>query len=876
MVLRNAALSLFCVLGRPLLAGPGAPDLRLPGGVRPVKGRLELTLRPDREDYAGTATYELRLAKPTDLLWLNATGLRLGTAKVTAGHRTVIGQPVQGDDTVVGFRLPAPVGPGAARLVLHWEGRMDSTLSRGLYRVKEGDDWYAYTFFEPIDARRAFPCFDEPGFKIPWTLVLHVPAGQVAAANTRAVRQVPEPGGLTRVEFAESRPLPSYLVAWMVGPFDLVPAGTAGHHGTPLRFIVPKGRGPETAYAAKATPRLVGLLEDFFGMPYPYGKLDVAVVPRFWGTMEHPGLVALGQPLTLIKPEEETPEREQRYASIAVHELGHYWFGDVVTMAWWDDTWLNEGMTTWLDAKMTDAFEPAWRVGVARSQEIALAMTSDALPSAKRVRQPVDSRDRIENAFDNALTYFKGDALMTMAERWVGPDRFRALVRRYIQAHAWGNATSEDWLRAVARGAGGQARAMFQGFISQPGIPLVAARCIETPAGWELELTQRRFLAMGTPEPSRAWTIPVGIRAGRKGGPGTAWYAVLAGPTGRFPLPGGQRPDWLLLNAGGAGYYRVAYTPEQLADLRDVPLDTPEKLSLLGDARALGDTGALSYEASMALATEAAADPDRLVVAQSLALEGRVPFGLLAPEAQALEVRRIRALWGSRAEALGWAPRPGEDLETRRLRLLLVPFVALRDASPALAAEAVRRAEAWLEDRRGVDPDLAGPVLMVAAHASGRPFYDRLVAELGRTQAREDRAKLLAALGAFRDPEVLRAALDRILDPAFDVRESRGILFSALGDLQTKGLAWAWLKAHFESLASHSRSDELCWLIERLGPGLWDTVDRAELETTLRPKLAAVDGGPIALTRSLESYDVRRAQARRDLAAAQAFLAKAP
>jgi aminopeptidase N len=877
MTFARMGLAVFCVLGCALWgADSNAPELRLPSTIQPKKGRLELTIAPAQETFSGTATYELKITEATETVWVNATDLKIRHADLSQQGETIPLQIITGNQDVVGFRAPKPITAGLAQLSIQWDGTLDSTLSRGLYRVKEGERWYAYSFFEPIDARRAFPCFDEPGFKIPWTLILHIPQGEVGLANSPATQETDEPGGTRRIEFAESKPMPSYLVALVVGPFDVLPAGTAGHHGTPLRFVVPKGRGAETRYAVEATPKLVSLLEDFFGTPYPFEKLDVAVVPRYWGTMEHPGLVALGQPLTLIKPQEETPERKQAYANIAVHELGHYWFGDVVTMAWWDDTWLNEGMTTWLDLKMTDAFEPAWRIPTERLLLVAQAMRDDSLPSAKRVRQPVLSKDNIENSFDNSLTYFKGNGLMSMVEQWLGPDRFRGIVRGYIQKHQWGNATSEDWLQAVEADAGVQAKDVFRTFITQPGIPVIAGRCLQTPTGWSVELTQKRFLASGSEQGTpQEWVVPVGIRTGLNGQAGSTFYAVLSGKSGVFPIPGGQRPDWLLLNAGGTGYYRVAYDPAQLGALTNTAgstLTSMEKVQLLEDAKALGDTGALDIPSTMALASHTAGDPDRLVVTESLGLASRIPVRLMSPADKARMARFVQASWGRRAASLGWTPRAGDTTETLRLRKLLVPFVAEQGTNKALAREARALAAGWLKNRRGVDPDLVPAVLSLAARTSGKALFKQLLAEAGRTKDVQERGEILSSLGSFRSPELLKTALGQMLTGPFDFRESRYILYAALSDQTTKPLAWSWLKAHFADVAPKFRSDEMCGLITHLGGSLWGTVSREDLAGFFQPRVQSIDAAPIALARALETFDVRLARAQRDLAPSIQFL----
>jgi len=391
---------------------PQPPRLRLPDSVRPVRYALDLTLLPAEPTYSGTVTIDLDVRETVRQVWLHAQDLQVTQARILSNGRTLEARAVTASEGRLGVLLPETLGTGPAQLLLSFTGRADRERSQGLYAVEEGGEPYLYTFFEPIDARRAFPCFDEPGFKVPWRLRFTVKQEHVALANHAIVSEEPLPGGLKRVTYAESRPMPSYLVAFVVGPFELVDAGTVGRAHVPLRFIVPRGRGPETAYAASVTPRIVTLLEDFFDQTYPYEKLDVAVVPHFWGTMEHSGIVALGQPLTLIRPGEETLQRRKSYVNIAIHELAHYWFGNVVTCRWWDDTWLNESLTTWLDHKLTGQFDPAWEFALeGQANSAAHALETDSLITSPAVRKPITTNDDIIGAFDNGTTYSKGSSL---------------------------------------------------------------------------------------------------------------------------------------------------------------------------------------------------------------------------------------------------------------------------------------------------------------------------------------------------------------------------------------------------------------------------------------------------------------------------------
>jgi aminopeptidase N len=288
-------------------ADPKPPAFRLPGDVVPIRQRIELTIKPGEPRASGTIHIDATVVKPTRVVWLNAT-------EVTVHDATLGGKParvIAGTADAIGLAVDSDLPAGPIAIEAAFGAGIDGERSRGMYSALDGNDAYVYTFFEPIDARRAFPCFDEPNFKIPWTLVFHVPEHDVALGNAAVASETPEANAMKRVELAETKPLPSYLVAFVVGPFDVVDDGTAGRAKTPVRFVVPKGHDKELRFAKEITPRVVAALEDYFDMAYPFGKLDVAVVPRYWGTMEHPGIVAMGQPLTLIKPEQETRERKE-------------------------------------------------------------------------------------------------------------------------------------------------------------------------------------------------------------------------------------------------------------------------------------------------------------------------------------------------------------------------------------------------------------------------------------------------------------------------------------------------------------------------------------------------------------------------------------
>jgi cytosol alanyl aminopeptidase len=860
------------------------PALRLPAMARPSRYDLDLTIDPSRDTFTGTIGVDLTIDAATSLLWLNGTELTIKEARLASGGKEQPARPVPGGDDFVGFALDTQASPGLSRLTITYEGRIDKDRSRGLYRESEGagpDDAYAYTFFEPIDARRAFPCFDEPNYKVPWKITLRVKQNHVALANSRVEKETALPGGMKAVTFEETKPLPSYLVALIVGPFDLIDAGTAGHHGTKLRFAVPRGRGAETRYAAQVTPTIVGLLEDYFGMPYPYGKLDVAVVPRFWGTMEHPGLVALGQPLTLIKPAEETPQRKRRYANIAIHELAHYWFGDYVTMRFWDDTWLNESLASWMDAKVTHALEPAWGIDVDRIAVRSFAMAQDSLAAAKKVRQPITSKDDIANAFDGAITYAKGSSVIGMFEASVGALTFQKGIQRYMREHAWGSAVADDLLSALSAEAGRDLGPAMKTFLDQPGVPLVTAEPLcsaGTPP--RLKLTQSRFVPLGSKvSPGGLFRVPVCVKYGGPKGAGKACTSLDA-PSIEIPLdPAKGCPAWVMPNEGASGYYRSSYAPETLRallhqDAKGKDALTPkERVSLITDMEALVTAGKLGRADALALLPAMVKGADRHALGSSMALVEGVRDDLLPDDLRKKLAKLVRDVYGERARALGFAGKPGEPDEARLLRPRLLGLVGILGEDPALRKEAHALALRFLGDHAAIAPDLTQVTLAIAAQ-SDDPALFRGLREAGKAApSRRDKEQILSVLGAFRASALADEALALVLSPELDLRDTTGILDVALFGRETRERAYAFVKKNFAALTARMRSDEAMPLFD-MPVFFCEEAHRRDAEAFFGERARAVEGATRTLASALEASALCIEQQKHDEAGLHAFLKK--
>ncbi|HYI00263.1 M1 family metallopeptidase [Hyalangium sp.] len=861
------------------LTAPTPPELRLPKTARPLRYAAELTVIPTQDSFQGKIDIDLEVTEATSLLWLNATELKVSSAQLSLGGTTLAARVVPGDRDFVGFAFERPIGPGLARLSISYEGLIDKERTRGLYREQEKEAWYAYTLFQPVDARRVFPCFDEPEFKVPWRLRLRVRAGDVALANTPVESQgAPLADGTKVVTFAETKPLPSYLIAFVVGPFEVVDAGTFGRSQTPLRFILPQGRRGELGYALKVTPRLVTALEDYFDMAYPFGKLDVAVVPRYQGTLEHPGLVALGQPLTLIPPKEETLPRQQMYARIAIHELAHYWFGDYVTMAWWDELWLNESSATWLEAKLIDRLEPSWKEQQDRLWEHLSALSTDGLASSRPMRQPLTSRTDFESAFDNSITYFKGSAVLGMFESWLGEETFQRGIRRFMHKHAWSTATSADLLAALSAESGRDVATAMSTFIDQPGAPLVSVE-LECAPGKppRLKLAQARFFASPpkSAPPAQRWYIPLCVRYGGAGPQGRA-CTLLTEPEGELVLSEAKAcPAWIAANEEARGYYRVAYSEplrQKLvkADLK--PLTPRERGAFLADLRVFASTGRLPIGEALAMLPKLLREQDRASTEAGLAMLGLLRPVDLPDEWLPHYQRLVHALVVPRARALGWRPRPGEDEDTRRMRNMLVGTAAISGRDAALLAEARELAKAWLKDPSAVAPDSVDAVLFVAAFASDRAFFDAVLSQAKKEEQPEKRGLLLAVLGSFRDPGLAREALGLMVDGTFSPRDSLGLLFSALNRRETRAVAYAFVKEHFDMLAEGMTAMEASQVLFGV-PGVFcDKASRDDAAAFFSPRASGVDGAPLVLARSLERVDLCVASWERNKADITAFL----
>jgi len=758
--------------------------MQLPDDVKPVRYAVELKVDPDQPRFSGRVRIELQLQKAQKELRLHARGLKLSGVLAQGKLR---GRVSEADEDSVWLRFDQNLPAGKVQLELSFVGGTADADAFGLFRLRDDGHWYAITQFEDVGARRAIPSFDQPGFKTPWTLTLVVPEGQQAFANMPLAEHQPRRAaerGWRRLRFQTTPPLPSYLLAFAVGPFDVLQGPSAGP--TTLRYLTAQGRAKEATYPAAATPAIVQALEAYFGLPHPFPKIDSLSLPMAdgFGAMENVGLITYQR--SWLQAPAPSLRFEQDYVSVGAHEIAHQWFGNAVTLAWWNDLWLNESFASWIGDKITAQLHPEWHWELASLADARhRAMHADALPDARSVRQPVQTPEDLGTAF-NAITYQKGEAVLAMFEDWLGADAMRDGVRRYLSRHLGGTARAEDFFAALSEEGQPEAGRAMASFVAQPGIPQLDVQLdCEVSDKPRVELHQRRYQPLGASMAAEHWLLPLSLRT-----PAGVTRVLLREAEMKVDLPDAGCPAWLQPNAGGMGYYRSTLQgPAVQALLRGSEPTAQELLSLFDDQLALARSGERPLAGVLPMLDQLAARPE--LALREAAMQGLAALRpLLAADQSADYARQWSRLFGLQARALGWQPRAGEDGDMQAWRISLLPALADAGQDTDLRLQARALAERWLSAARAdgaahpelLDPALRAAVLRSAALSGDSALFDGLLDLARRTPEPALREDVLAALMAFEAPELAargrRLLLDEGLDShamAFPVQANAGL-----------------------------------------------------------------------------------------------------
>jgi alanyl aminopeptidase len=859
------------------------PTGQLPREVRPLGYSLELEIVPTRERFAGRAQIAVQIDRPTSIVWLHGKGFHVTLAQATTGGRTVPAswtQMTEDGIAVLNFGQTLPAGP--ALIEIRYDAAFERDLE-GLYRVDEAGASYAFTQFEPISARLAFPCFDEPVFKAPFEVWLTVPKDDAVIANGHEVSVEPL-GDLKRVRFAKTPPLPSYLVAFAVGPLDVVagapiPANEVRQAPVPLRGVAARGQGSRLAYALEHTGKILDALERYTGLPYPYAKLDLIAVPDFGpGAMENAGAVAFREWLLLVDPQGAPEHQKRAFAGVMAHELAHQWFGNLVTMPWWDDVWLNEAFATWLGHKIHAELHPGHRAELHLLESVQDAMQEDARVNARMIRQPIATTHDISNAFDS-ITYQKGAGVLAMLERWLGDEAFRSGLRKYLAAHAHGNATATHLVHALATSGedGPSVGVAFGSFLDQAGVPFVEAEVVCAEGGKaELKLSQSRYLPVGsTGDRARTWQLPLCARYA-VGGATHESCTLLDATQGSLALEG--CPDWLVPNASGVGYYRWSLAAKDLAKLRRAwnQLSPRERLSTVDSLRAGFEGGRTRAEDLFAALEAIASDEQPAVAAAPMEILTFARDHLLDEASRPALAEYARKLYQPVLRRLGWADRPDEDGETKLLRAQTIAFLADVGEAAFPRQRAARAGRALLDAKDPPEPlamDLRDLAVRLALEDGDDAVFDAAVTQFKAAVDPTERQRLLGALGSVHDARSAKA-LALALDPALKVNEVYATPRIQMRDPRTREAAWQWIEANFDALASRV-SLRRAGYTPMLATSLCSEAGAARVEAFFAPRIQGMTGGPRTLAAALEETRLCAARVEAHKESARKFFAPA-
>lgn len=870
-----ALAGFFAVTTLGFALAQSAPTGKLPEGVTPTRYQLDLDVAPEIERFSGEVRIDVTLDSATQVIWLHGRGLEVTNAHalISNGTRIAATYAEVEDSGVVKLETERAIGPGSVTLIIPYSAPFNQSLE-GLYRVKQGGQAYAYTHFEALAARRAFPGFDEPRFKTPFDISVTIDGDDTAVSNAPEHETVELNDGRKRVVFQTTKPIPTYLVALAVGGFDVVewtpiPPNDVRSHPIPLRGIAPKGMGGKLDYALEHTAALLTILEEYFSSPYPYAKLDLVAVAEFNpGGMENVGAIFYRQEKILI---DETPSIYQLrgYAYIHAHELAHSWFGNLVTPAWWDDLWLNEAFATWMANRVVHAWRPEEFDDRGPVRSARRAMWSDRLVSARQIRQPIVSDHDIANAFDS-ITYSKGGGVLSMIERYMGAETFRAGVRRFMARHSHGVATAEDFFDALSASAGdpGVMHA-FRSFVEQPGTPMLAVDWSCDDSGTAVvSLKQSRGLPLGSKgDKAKRWSIPICL-VYPNGGERQSTCVLMTETAMTVPLPTADCPAWILPNEAGAAYLNFALPDrgwQALIENMD-DLQPSEVLSLIGSLGAAYEAG-LSTTKRVLDAAQVVAQSPHWDVARAPMQGLRDIKNFILPKnrrsAAFAEMQRIYAPALARFDLSVEGLATEEDnSDLALLRGDLVWFMALDAGGPALRARLSPLGQAYVgygsDDvlhRDLLHPNLVRVALITAMEEVGLPFAEALIERLRRTDDAVLRNHIIYALGYQTGPALVERVWALILDPATSKRDASRLLRRQGRRVDNAEALLDWIVEHYDALLERLPRRHRAWVVWRLS-ALCDDADRDRVEAFFAERVKAHRGAPRALANVLEQIEL--------------------
>ncbi|MBS0457124.1 MAG: M1 family metallopeptidase [Proteobacteria bacterium] len=834
--LPSAAFALDAPTAAAGTADAALPTTQLPRGVRPT--HYDIAIVPDTQHmrFKGQVTIDIEVLQATPKITLNAVDMTFSTVGLS-NDKIEFAAPhvvMDADAQTVTFVFDRPIAPGFYHLRMHYEGKI-GTQANGLfaldYDTKDGKRRALYTQFENSDARRFIPCWDEPSYKATFFLMAIVPSAQMAVSNM-PIRDSKDFGdGRKGVAFATSPKMSSYLLFFGLGDFE---RATTHLGDTQIGVVTQKGMGSQASFALDSAKEILAEYNDYFGTPYPLPKLDNIAAPgssQFFSAMENWGAIFTFERAMLLDPAISTQADRERVFLVEAHEMAHQWFGDLVTMAWWDDLWLNEGFASWMEGRTTAKLHPEWRADLDAVDVREAAMSRDAVATTHPVIQHVDTVEQASQAFDT-ITYSKGESVIRMLEAWVGPDQWRQGVRMYIKQHAYGNTTSDDLWRAMEQATGKPVAAIAHDFTLQPGVPLIGVEDAGCSNGaTAVTLTQSEFTKDRPDKRPLAWQVPVVAQTLG----GVPVRTLVNGGSAHMSLPGCGP---VIVNAGQTGYYRTLYAPSEVAALRGTFAQVPtvDQLGILDDVWALGMAGRMPVSDYLDLAQTVPTDADAHVwgdIADKFdALDGY--YGTDSPQRTAFRAFAIARLQPV-MEQIGWEARTGESDPVVNLRTQLIGTLGgLGDAKTV--AEARRRYGARDTDPAAMPVALRKTILgIVAAHADAAT-WDALHAQALTEKTPLIKAQFYSLLASAKDPTLAQRALELALTAEPGATNAAGMI-AAVGWRHPE-LAFDFAVAHRAQVDALVDSTSRAQYYPRLASGSLEAATIAKVEAFAQAHIA--------------------------------------
>jgi aminopeptidase N len=773
---------------------------RLPEVARPENYKLTFTPDLDQAKFEGDETITIRLLKPASEITLNAVDIDFYEVTVTSGGATQKAKvkPVKEKEMVV-LAVEKPLAAGPATVHITYTGILNDEM-RGLYLGKDDKGRkYAATQFEATDARRAFPSFDEPDYKATFDITAVADRDQVAISNYKVVSDTPGPGDKHTVKFATTAKMSSYLAALVVGNFEYVEGSV---DGIPIRVYTTPGKKAMGKFALDAAVYVVGYFDKYFGIKYPYGKLDLIGLPDFSaGAMENVGCITFREVILLIDEKQGSVDSKKTIASVTSHEIAHMWFGDLVTMKWWDDVWLNEGFATWMSTKPVQKWKPEWNFDQDDVSGTGGTLNVDSLASTRPIHQAAETPAQIQELFDG-IAYGKAASVLRMLEAYLGEETFRAGVNAYLQQHQYANATADDFWDTQAKTSRKPVDQIMPTWVKQAGAPIINVKAQCSGNSTKVTLAQQRYYVDRSKFEAandQLWQIPLCLK-GSASGKG-AKCELLTKKEETFTLPGCS--TWVLTNAGATGYYHTGYQPDAvraLASDAETKLTPAERIALQNDIWASVRLGREPVGDYLAFAQGLQSDRNRAVLEDVLGRLNYIGQYVVGDSDRDAYHAWLRQYLTPAMQELGYESRPGESDEQRTLRSRLFNALGYDARDPETLEQARKIADQALADPTSVDHELAGVALGLAALNGDAGFYDRVMAGLKNPKSPEEYYIYLFALPQFGDQKLLQRTLDFAISPEVRSQDTLEVVTGVMGNPAGQLLAWDFVRQHWPEI----------------------------------------------------------------------------